>query len=517
MGILDELLARQNETDQTGGMATPNTPEGNPAESQPVPFPTGPTAPPPKNPNFLRNLLTDFIGTLSGQLKSGRFQEAVGRGIQAGTARGGTPGQAFGASFGGLPQIQKENKQLELDNQLRQAQIGELIARGKAHGQQQVGKTPEELTLADLMTGNNGKPRINPETQQPYTWLEAFSKIKQTQQDVKPTPEKDRPLGADSININQAHTDQYQVLNPGKALPSQYVLTGKSTQGDFDRVNKTLEQTLHTQAAKISQDTGGKLPPEILAQVGKPPSPTNYRGGENDPKYIRDYAAWGAAAEKHKIMQAGATGEARGKGFGRNRPVQVLDTWNGNRPIIVSAADAEDNPNRYVTQSGGVAALAKEAQFSEMHVAAQKTREAINNLDKDFTTAQIGKLTLAMRKSDPGVFRTEIETLIGTQELTPKQEDFVVWVAQLNERALSLRNVAGMGQGSDQLRDAIRATLPGVKSGSKALALKQLDAFENQVMLLERGVPKVGGTQAGGAAPTGGIVSPADWLKNKKP
>jgi hypothetical protein len=51
-----------------------------------------------------------------------------------------------------------------------------------------VGTTPEELTLHDLMTGDNGKPRVNPDTKQPYTYTEAYSRIKQAAQDVKPTP-----------------------------------------------------------------------------------------------------------------------------------------------------------------------------------------------------------------------------------------------------------------------------------------------------------------------------------------
>jgi hypothetical protein len=104
-----------------------------------------------------------------------------------------------------------------------------------------------------------------------------------------------------------------------------------------------------------------------------------------------------------------------------------------------------------------------------------------------------------MSHRDPGVMSNEVQTLLGTQQLTPAQQDFVVWVAQLQERALSLRNVAGMGAGSDQLRNAILATLPGVKSGNKQMALKQLDAFDNQVALLERGVPKVRGQ--GGVTP----------------
>lgn len=49
-----------------------------------------------------------------------------------------------------------------------------------------VGKTPEEGTLHDLMTGENGQPRINPETKKPYSYLEAYGAVKQAAQNVKP-------------------------------------------------------------------------------------------------------------------------------------------------------------------------------------------------------------------------------------------------------------------------------------------------------------------------------------------
>jgi hypothetical protein len=48
------------------------------------------------------------------------------------------------------------------------------------------GKTPDELVLHDLMTGENGRPRVNPNTGQPYKYLEAYAATKQAAQDTKP-------------------------------------------------------------------------------------------------------------------------------------------------------------------------------------------------------------------------------------------------------------------------------------------------------------------------------------------
>ena len=48
------------------------------------------------------------------------------------------------------------------------------------------GVTPEETTIHDLMTGENGQPRLNPQTNKPYSYLEAYQAVKQAAQDVKP-------------------------------------------------------------------------------------------------------------------------------------------------------------------------------------------------------------------------------------------------------------------------------------------------------------------------------------------
>lgn len=51
------------------------------------------------------------------------------------------------------------------------------------------GLTPEETTIHDLMTGDNGQPRVNPDTKKPYSYLEAYQAMNQAKQDTKP-PEK---------------------------------------------------------------------------------------------------------------------------------------------------------------------------------------------------------------------------------------------------------------------------------------------------------------------------------------
>lgn len=89
--------------------------------------------------------------------------------------------------------IDKEQAGIDSTHQqdeLRKAQAEEATARAEEirnpHAKAQTFNTPEEATLHDLMTGENGQPRINPQTNKPYTYLEAFSAVKQSAQDVKP-------------------------------------------------------------------------------------------------------------------------------------------------------------------------------------------------------------------------------------------------------------------------------------------------------------------------------------------
>lgn len=52
--------------------------------------------------------------------------------------------------------------------------------------------------------------------------------------------EVDKPLGATTPALNQAMTDRWQVLNPGKPLPPEYTLPPNATRGDYDRIDKAL-------------------------------------------------------------------------------------------------------------------------------------------------------------------------------------------------------------------------------------------------------------------------------------
>lgn len=112
---------------------------------------------------------------------------------------------------------------------LTEAQTGltEQQTKNLANPQPKQGLTPEETTIHDLMMGENGQPRINPQTQKPFTYLEAYQAVKQAGQDVKPdagrkTNDVPRVIGGVThmIKVDAATGEDIKDLGPTK-LPGE--------------------------------------------------------------------------------------------------------------------------------------------------------------------------------------------------------------------------------------------------------------------------------------------------------
>lgn len=158
----------------------------------------------------------------------------------------------------------------------------------------------------------------------------------------------------------------------------------------------------------------------------------------------------------------------------------------------VTAADAIKQGLSSAPQ--GAKNLSKVKQIEDIEFSSQKLRAAVNGLDRPFNPEQIAKLQVALQSDDEGAVHTQISAL-ANDALTSKQQDFVLWVKHINERALSLRNIAGQGQGAQDTRNAIRALLPGAATGNVPMMNKMLDAFDNQVSILKSGIPRAGGAK----------------------
>lgn len=236
-----------------------------------------------------------------------------------------------------------------------------------------------------------------------------------------------------------------------------------------------------------------RVDPVIAAMIGDPPNPTDYKGGRSDPAYGKALATWGQAAFQRQLDKAAASGEARAKAFNATRGVDIMDDQ-GNVYYTTMARAIEQG---FTGAGEGIKLKSRQAQIGDIETASGREREAIEAVDKPFTASQIAKLKLAMTTDDPGIASTELKAL-ASEELTDKQQDFVIWTNQLNERAMSLRGVAGIGASAQDVRGAIHAMLPGIGSGNTQMMTKQLDAFDQQVKVLKSGIAKPG--KGGGAS-----------------
>jgi hypothetical protein len=185
----------------------------------------------------------------------------------------------------------------------------------------------------------------------------------------------------------------------------------------------------------------------------------------------------------------------RGAAYQRGREYAVLDTQMGNTPTFLNAeelADARKNePGRYIPATQGEKALIRTALIEDIRGNITSTRDALKALPEDFTPAQSAQLALIMKQRYPTSALSNFwDSEIG-RTLTPEQQDYVINLAQLQENAMAMRSVLGAGQGSEGLKNAIVATLPGPRTPTREYAAKQLDAFERALDRLSRSIPKV--------------------------
>lgn len=215
------------------------------------------------------------------------------------------------------------------------------------------------------------------------------------------------------------------------------------------------------------------------------------RGAANAPEEVSTMFKGAKTAQDTKQAMAEKLANLRGASFGMNRPISVLDSANGNAPTEVTMGDFKKEPGRYVTAGPGAKALAQENLMQDIAGTSKLTRDAINNLKEDFPIEMKAKIALAMKADDP---HGAIDQLISSGSLgalTDDQQDFLIATRQLAENAMAMRTILGAGQGSEDMRDAIRSTLPGLLSPDKSFATRQLDAFDKTIARLHRGVPKV--------------------------
>ena len=161
---------------------------------------------------------------------------------------------------------------------------------------------------------------------------------------------------------------------------------------------------------------------------------------------------------------------------------------------VVHAVDGLDLPEFIRSHPGSVVesgTVARQGQatalVNDIRVSANNVRNTLDVLDrKGFDYAK-----LAAALASPDSTAAAYLQSIPREQLDDRAQQFVTDIFNLREQAMSLRSVLGAGQGSEDLRRAILATLPGVASGSSGFGQKQLDNLEGVLARVERGIQVV--------------------------
>jgi hypothetical protein len=252
-------------------------------------------------------------------------------------------------------------------------------------------------------------------------------------------------------------------------------------------------------AAQAKKQIGLKtstIAPELLAQHPVP-NPDDYAQGTDDPLFKEAYAKWGADIQKAKEAEASAAGVERAKAWGANRYGSFI-TPGGQ---MVSGTWGDAVKNGWVEARTGENALQTVNRIQEIQYSSGQLRDAINALQPGdaFTAASTTQLNAALHLMDMGIVGKvpiapgavqEMLQNAAAASLNERQQEYLTWMAQTAESAMALSRIGGMGRAAQDMRDAIRATLPGINAGSKAFALRKLDAFDAEVRNLGR-VPQL--------------------------
>jgi hypothetical protein len=294
-------------------------------------------------------------------------------------------------------------------------------------------------------------------------------------------------------------------------VPYAIVRGGKTVTPDSPEWTKD-DQTLFDGALGAArQKQQLRIPPEIGDQIGAPPDPADYAKRERDPKYAADLRDYGKKAMELEMKKASASAVARAKAMNDYKIVEVIDYDENGDPVTHFTTGKAALEGGLSSATQGAKNLSRSKQIEDIKVSSEKLRDAVTNIDKPFSAKQIALMQEALKAGDESIASAEMQAL-ANEQLTDKQFQAALWIKHLNERAMSLRNIAGMGQGAQDTRDAIRSLLPNMGTGSAERMKTMLDAFDNQVKILGSGVPKAGGQVKAEATKAARDAKPADPL-----
>lgn len=318
--------------------------------------------PQPEKKSFLRNLLTNYLQTLGEDLSSGVTTEAIGQGIVAGTRRGGTPGQAFGATLATIPQAREALQARRIQEALRVQQAKSLEAQNEPVDivDSATGKTvrlPAKVAGPILAADVRGRyslktAEVGAQSREKVAGMQVTSREKVAAQQQKTAKDVallkiDAAKQAATVKFDQAkeliklraslqptHAQKIQNMLEGLELRDEFaqkkeIRKAEDTAGDFDRLYRVMESQL-----KNIEASGKITGPESMVLLSHHIAMTF--GGVKGARIGRDIIEAhlkarslpeGMAVLAQKVVDGGTLSIEQAREFVRLARERRLETW----------------------------------------------------------------------------------------------------------------------------------------------------------------------------------------------
>jgi hypothetical protein len=369
--------------------------------------------------------------------------------------------------------------------------IQQMIQHIKGGGQQQQQQVSPEGAAKIMQRAPIGQPQQDP--QQAARTMQSGAEMVKAQADLTraQTEAKDKwqiqPTGTGTIvAIDRSDPTKVVQVTDEKGNKITAAPKGAQSGGKVAMVNNV--------PIGVSKTVNGKT---TTITPGDP----NWTA-DDDKLYHAATAATAAsnAGKDHRIQLAG---QSRALSYMQSRmyPVLNADGTEG----FANAQQITKDPGNFAPLTGAVKVKSQQAIFQDLHYTSGQLAEAIDGLgEQGFDAKSRAQLLLALRSNDPRSALSEFLSSEGAASLTDAQMNYATALTAATEGAMMLRNLGGMGAGSDTLREAIAKMIPGAGTPSQKYAKRQLELYNGQVSRLEKAVPNIPGGSGGGAAPQGG-------------
>lgn len=322
----------------------------------------------------------------------------------------------------------------------------------------------------------------------PYQTYDSIAKLEQGSQETQEiTADRAKQLG-----IAPDSDGKYRIRKEGI---SQYV--GDSLKPP---AQPTAEQAKMAQQNAIAKmELGGEhIPASVFTDEAKLITAIRASKVLSDPEKA---AAVGFQGINTSPASQGTTANIRVQGMEQSRIQTYIDTATGQAYTMNAEEFNAANraaPGRYVQSTISAPTMQRQATFTEIQNAVDQAKDAIPKLANLDAGSRI-EMANALADESGGRMSTFLNGAVQST-MTPEQRSAVIAIKNLNESALALRSVQGMGQGSDTMRHAIISTLPGATSANVPYMMDQLKTFERSLQILHKGTPGLGGPSQGVSA-----------------